>query len=307
MPLKLCVVGAGHMGKIHARKLASMKDVSLSGIIDINMRASQELANQLDVPAADSLNTHFTKDLQGVIIASTTESHFVMARTFMKKGIHVFLEKPITTEIREAEELIRLAKEMGLVLQVGHLERFNPPFRKALTFINQPLLIETRRTSGFTGRSIDIDVVLDLMIHDIDLVLSLKKEIPITHLQAWGSRIHTENADLATARIEFDDGSIAILTASRVSLYKERALEITEKDRHISVDLALGHMVAHVQNSKRRRSRYIFSKSDPVKNELQAFVKAIKERKEALVNGEDGLRALLMAKQITTQIENQWK
>jgi predicted dehydrogenase len=306
MPLRLCVIGAGHMGKIHAGKLASMKDVSLAGIVDVSMVVSQELAQRLGVPASDTLDVPFMKDVQGAVVASTTDSHFEMTRALMNRGIHVFIEKPITSKTKDAEKLIAMAKEKGLVLQVGHLERLNPPFRKALQFISQPLFIETRRTSGFTGRSTDIDVVTDLMIHDIDLVLSLKKNIHISSIEAHGVRIHTKSADLATARIEFSDETIATLTASRASLYKERALHIIEKDRHISVDLASGTLVVHLQNGKERIKRFSATKPDPVRNELRAFVKAIRGTKEVPVTGEDGLRALLVAKQISANIESQW-
>jgi predicted dehydrogenase len=310
MPVKVCVIGTGHMGRIHAKKLASMGQVTLTGLVDVNRSSADEIGVQLGVPVMGCLDEILADGVQGAIVASTTASHYGIAKKLLESNIHVFVEKPITGKASEARELIDLARKKGLVLQVGHLERFSPPFRKTIPLLGNPLLIETRRTSGFTGRSTDIDVVFDLMIHDIDLVMSLKRNTSIERLEAHGVRVHTGKADVATARIQFKDGCVARLTASRASQTKERSLEITEPDRHITVNMATGQMMCSRTSGRRGKSKarcYVAVRPDPVKDELKAFIQAIRAKGEALVNGEDGLNALLIAKQITDQIKNQWK
>jgi predicted dehydrogenase len=309
MPVRVCVVGTGHMGKIHARKLASMKDVTLTCLYDLNKPQVEDIANQLGVPSSDRYEEAFSDGVRGAVVASPTESHYSVARFLLEKGIHVFIEKPIAAEISDAERLVDLARKKGLILQIGHLERFNPSFRKALSFITDPFVIETRRVGGFTGRSIDIDVVNDLMIHDIDLVMSLKETVPIKSVKGRGVRVHTAKADVATARVEFEDGCVATLTASRTSQTKERTIEISQRDRHISIDLASGRTVCFGGGGNGKRSSYCYAakRLDAVADELKAFVRAIKGDAEAIVAGEDGLRALRLAKEISGQIEAEWK
>jgi predicted dehydrogenase len=298
------------MGKIHARKLASMDDVALTCLYDPDHTQSEALSTQLCVSLSRDYEQASSDDVDAAIVASPTESHYAIVAALLEKGIHVFVEKPIAAEVAEAERLVDLARSKGLVLQVGHLERFNPSFRKALPFVTKPLLIEARRVSGFTGRSVDIDVVNDLMIHDIDLILALKGETPVKSVWAKGVRVHTAKADLAVARVEFEDGCVAAFTASRASQSRERSLEITQKDRHISIDLGAGK--THCRHAScapggRKSYRYIAQQADAVKEELQSFLRAVKNRGRAIVTGEDGLRALRLAKEISSRIEAEWK
>ena len=183
-----------------------------------------------------------------------------------------------------------LARTKALILQVGHLERFSPSFRRALPFIINPISIETRRISGFTGRSTDIDVIYDLMIHDIDLVMSLMRA-DVTRIVARGAKVLTDRIDVANACIEFADGSTATLTASRVSGARERSLELVQKDRYIALNLAAGTMVCIDRSGRGKQTirAYTAARPDPVNDELRAFVKAIKGKGETLVCGEDGL------------------
>lgn len=305
MPLKLCLVGAGHMGGIHAQKLAHMKGVTLTCVIDANRAQAEETARGCGVDWSDRYEGTFSDGVEGVVIASTTETHFAIARDFLKKGVHVFVEKPIAATAREAAELIDLAKKGNLVLQVGHLERFSPPFRKALRLVTKPFSIEAHRIGSFTGRSTDIDVIHDLMIHDIDLVLSLARS-EIKSISARGTRVFTTKIDVAHARIEFDDGCVANLTASRASGTKERVFKIIEKNRFFSLDLAKGEMSSFERTSDGGR-RAVFSRAahpDPVGDELKAFVKAVRDGSKDIVDGEAGLRALLVANRITGEIES---
>ncbi len=241
MPLRFCLIGAGRMGRIHAQKLAGMKDVALTCVIDADPRQASETARLHGARDAVHYSRALEDGLQAAVIASPTETHYAVARLLLENGVHVFVEKPIAAHPAEARELIALAKKNSLVLQVGHLERFSPPFRRAQTAIRAPFLIEARRTGPFTGRSTDIDVVHDVMIHDIDLVLSLVKS-DITRIDARGTPVLTEKIDVARARIEFAGGCVATLTASRVSGTRERVFTVFEEGRYFSLDLAAGRM-----------------------------------------------------------------
>jgi len=304
MPLKLCLVGAGHMGRIHAIKLARMKDVTLTCVVDTNRAIAEETAGSLGVKGSDRLEDALADGVQGAVIASTTGTHFAVAREFLKRGLPVFVEKPIATDPAEAEALIGLALEKGVLLQVGHIERFSPVFRRVSRSIGAPLSMEARRTGAFTGRSIDIDVVHDLMIHDIDLVLSLNKTA-VARISAQGTPVLTKKIDVARARIEFADGCVASLCASRVSKTKERSFAVVEKGRYVFLDLGVGSFFS-VESDKLGRkkvSHYQAPRPDPLKDELRAFIRAVRESGRAVVDGEDGLRALVTADAISAEIE----
>jgi predicted dehydrogenase len=306
MPLKLCLVGAGHMGGIHAQKLARMKGVTLTRVIDPVPTCAETVATRCGVAWSASYKEALSESLDGVVIASTTETHYAIARDFLDAGVHVFVEKPITATPEEAKELIGLAREKGLVLQVGHLERFSPPFRKARKGVDDPLSLEAHRITVFTGRSTDIDVIHDLMIHDIDLVLSLKKS-PIKRVSARGASVFTKKIDIASAHIEFEDGSVATLSASRASSARERSFKIVEKGKSFYLDLANGRMTAYEATEDGRTRTRVFkaARPDPVGDELRAFVKCIGGKAEDIVDGEAGLRALLLANRISAAIESE--
>lgn len=304
MPLKACLIGAGHMGRIHGQKLAAMKDVELVSVVDCDARQADETARTCRSAACCDIREPLDKGLQAAVIASPTDTHYDVARELIGRGVHVFIEKPIAADRRQAEELIALAAANKVVLQVGHLERFNPPFRRAANLIRKPFLIEAYRTSAFTGRSTDIDVVFDLMIHDIDLALWLAKDT-VTRVTAQGSAVFTTKIDVAHARIEFAGGCVASLTASRVSQTKERSFSVATEQGYFSCNLGMGHMSSALRNGngKMRRQTYRAARPDPVRDELRAFVTAIKTGKTPVVTGEDGLRAILLAGSIKTQIE----
>ncbi len=304
MPIKVCLIGAGHMGRIHAQKLAQMKGVRLTRIVDADRARAAEAGQKHGVPSTDDFRDVLGNGTQAAVVASPTETHYPVASRLLETGVHVFVEKPIAVNPEEARKLITLARSKGLVLQVGHLERFSPPFRRALPLIDEPYSIETRRISGFTGRSTDIDVIYDLMIHDIDLVLSLKRG-GVKRIVAHGTRVLTDKIDVANARIEFADGSAATLSASRVSVTRERSVEIVQKNRYFALNLAGGSMFLAERDAagKRHVRVYTAAHPDPVNDELRAFVRAVRERGEALVSGEDGLRALAIADAIKKLIE----
>jgi predicted dehydrogenase len=304
MQVKLCLIGAGHMGRIHAQKLARMKDVQLTCIVDSDPLQAEETGRTHGVMFSDRFDSIIGSGLHGAVVASPTETHFPIARELLENNIHVFVEKPLAANPDQARELVALARRKGLLLQVGHLERFSPPFRRALPLIDNPLSIATRRISGFTGRSTDIDVIFDLMIHDIDLVMSLK-QAEVTRITARGTPVLTARIDVAHGCIEFADGSVATLTASRISGTKERSVEIVQKGRFISLDLSAGKMLCIDGRGPGKRAirSYAAVHPDPVHDELRAFIKAIREGRGPLVSGEDGLQALIIAHIIKEQIE----
>jgi predicted dehydrogenase len=303
MPLKLCVIGVGHMGRIHADKLKEMKDVTLCGLIDADRACLDEASKKHSVPRFND-HKEALPLMDAALIATPTRTHYAIAKDCLEKGIHVFMEKPITTTPQEAEELIALARAKQLILQVGHLERFSPAFLKALRHIKDPMFIEAQRISVFTGRSTDIDVVMDLMIHDIDLVLSIAGG-DVTDVRAQGTPVVTDKIDVANARIEFADGCVASLTASRASKRKERTFKIFQKERYFDLDLLKGHMTAVGRGSKGtvQLEEYQAERIDPVKEELREFIDAIREKRQPRVQGAHGLRALLLANLIRDSIQ----
>lgn len=302
MPLKIGVVGVGHMGRIHALKLLGMEDVALLGIADTADTCLDGFAQQHKTDCFKDHRELF--DAQAVVIATPTETHYDIAKDFMEHGIHVFMEKPITATPAQAQELITLADDRKLVFQIGHLERFSPPFVSATPLITRPLFMEAHRLSPFTGRSTDIDVIFDLMIHDIDLTLSIVKS-DIREIRAQGTPVVTNKIDAATARIEFVCGCVANLTASRVSVERERTFRIFQQDRYLSIDLMNGKLLAAVKNGQEELSIKEFEaeRMDPVGEELSDFVRSVRELRRPRVEGAHGLRALIVANDITAEIK----
>ena len=303
MPLRTGVIGVGHMGRIHTDKLKQMDGVQLIGVVDLDVAQASELAAKHGIPHFKTYDKLLSA-AEAVVIATPTQTHFDIARDVLKRGIHVFMEKPITSLVEEAQELIALAKAKDLVLQVGHLERFSPAFRKAFPLIHNPLFIEAHRISPFTGRSTDVDVVLDLMIHDLDLTLSIAKG-EVTDVRAEGAPVVTNTIDMASARIEFSSGCVANITASRVSRNRERIFRIFQRDRYISLDLMKGKMSTAVKNREGvvEFEEYQAQSIDPVQDELRDFVEAVKDMRKPHVAGEHGLQALILANRVKTSIQ----
>ena len=302
MPIKMALVGCGHMGKIHLQKLSSFDEIQIAGIVDVDTKRANDLAQPINVPAFNNYKK-LLGNVDGVIIATPTETHYQIAKDFLKSGTHILLEKPITSRQDQAQELIDLAQTRQLILQVGFLERFNPAFSKILPIIKKPLLIESRRSSEFTGRSTDIDVVLDLMIHDIDLILSIVRE-DVCDIRAQGVSFITDKLDMASARIEFSNGCIADLNASRISSKKERTLTVFEGNQIFFIDLLNRRVVysAKEQNKDIDTEEYTVDPIDAVKYEISLFIQSILTGTAPIVRGEDGLRALTLADQVKQRI-----
>ena len=304
-PLRAAVVGVGYLGKFHAQKYRAMQGVELIGVADSVATTAQAVAAELGVPALNDYRELMNK-VDAVSVVVPTPLHYSVASEFLKHGVHVLVEKPITETVEQARQLIALAKEHQCVLQVGHLERFNPAVQAAAKVIRSPRFIESHRLAPFKQRGTDVSVVLDLMIHDIDLIQELVGQ-PIEHIDAVGSPIFSSDIDIANARIRFAGGCVANTTASRVSLKQERKLRIFQDDAYISIDLQqkiltvvrkkdAGPVESPAQVAIDEQS---FDQGDALKSEIEAFVHAIRTGTAPVVSGEDGLRALTTAMQIT--------
>ncbi|MFO8003775.1 Gfo/Idh/MocA family protein [Thioalkalivibrio sp.] len=304
-PLRCAVIGVGHLGKWHAAKYAQLPDVELVAVVDSNAATARATASEHGCAAVLDHRNLLGK-VDAVSIAAPTTLHYAIARDFLDVGCHVLLEKPITTTIEEAEALNQLAEERDLVLQVGHLERFNAALQRLLESPLNPRFIESHRLAPFKPRATDVSVVLDLMIHDIDIILDLV-DSPLTEVRASGARILTGDIDIANARLEFADGCVANVTSSRVSTKSERRMRIFQPHGYASVDfqnriLTMHHLGDDAPGTgvpEIHSGEWAFDTSDALLSEIQAFVAAVRGEQPVVVSGRAGQRALEAATQIT--------
>lgn len=299
--VKVAVIGAGHVGKQHARLYADLEGVELACVVDILQPRAVETAGLYKTSASTNYRDIFGK-VDAVSLAIPTTDHKEVGTDLLEHGIDVLVEKPIAATIDEARILIECARRHNRVLQVGHVERFNPVVVLARESATRPQFFEIHRLAAFSPRSLDIDVVLDLMIHDIDIVLSLV-HAPVREVRAVGIPVLSHRADIANARVEFEDGCVANFTASRVSLEKIRKLRFFQPHDYISVDYAsqTGTMVS--LRMGRVQERKLEPRGDePLRAELASFVACVHSRETPVVTGEDGLRALELAMRINAAI-----
>lgn len=296
---KIAVIGVGHLGKQHARLYAELGH--LAGVVDILEPRAQEVAGQYNTSSYADYRELFGK-VDAVSIAVPTVNHAEIGIDFMEHGIDVLIEKPIASTLEQAKALIDAAHRNKRVLQVGHVERFNPVVMAAREAATKPQFFEIHRLAAFSPRSLDIDVVLDLMIHDIDIVLSLVPA-PVREVRAVGIPVLSSKADIANARVEFEDGCVANFTASRVSFEKTRKLRFFQPHDYISVDYAsqTGTMVS-LRMGRVIERKLEPSNQEPLKLELMSFAEAIDKRGTPVVTGDDGLRALELAMRINSAI-----
>ena len=307
--LRVGVVGVGYLGKFHAQKYRSMPDVDLVGVVDTDPVQGKKVAEDNATAYYSDLRSLFGK-VDAISVAAPTPAHFAIARDFLRKNVDVLIEKPMTSRLEDADELIRIAESNGSIIQVGHLERFNPAVVALRGKIDQPRFIESHRLSIYQGRCTDVSVVLDLMIHDIDLILNLVGST-IKNVHAAGIEVVSENIDIANARLEFDNGAVANVTASRISAKNERKLRLFQKDAYISIDFA-GHKITLVRPESNHGDDIIpgmkieelkFDKGDALDDELKSFVQSVKHRRPPLVTGQMGRDALKTALSIMAQIK----
>ncbi len=306
--VRVAVVGVGHFGRLHAEKYRGLPGVRLLGVVDPDRERAASVAGPLGVEAFTELDQVLGK-VDAVSVAVPTRAHFDVASTCLEAGIHCLIEKPISETVEQAVALVALAKERNRILQVGHLVRFDAA-REAMTgLIDQPIFIECHRIAPFKPRGTDVSVILDLMIHDIDLVLDLVGR-PIVDLHAVGVPVLGDHEDIANARLEFEGGCVANVTASRISMKSERTLRLFQKSGYARVDFVkrkftwirrggpVGEGFPHFQIAERD-----LPETDPLKLEIASFVDCVRLRKAPLVDGEAGLRALEAALRITEALQ----
>lgn len=299
--MKAAVIGVGHLGRHHARILASLPDVALAGVVDVNRARADQVAAEFGTTAATESSALGALDL--AVIATPTEHHAALALPLLASGVHVLIEKPIAASMAEADLLIEAAAKSGAVLAVGHSERFNPAVAAARSYIKDPGFIEVHRLGTNPGRSLDIDVVLDLMIHDLDLILSLVPS-EVDTVEAVGVPVLTPKIDIANARVRFKSGCIANLTASRISKEQVRKIRFFQQQRYISIDTAareveMFQLVAQPGSAPTiGGGKQKIDGDEPLKSELVDFVTAARERRAPVVTGEQGRAALALAMRI---------
>ena len=301
--IRIGVIGIGYLGKFHLEKFQKNKDCQLVWLIDKNIK---NLKNYKDKYNVSTNYKEIVDDIDAVSIVTPTVNHYEIARYFIEKNKHVLIEKPMTQTVSEAKKLINLAKKYKKTIQIGHLERFNPVIRKVSSLIKNPLFIEVHRLAQFNPRSTDVNVVYDLMIHDIDITTSLVPS-KIKKISSFGKSIITNKIDIANARLEFFNGTIANLTASRISQKSERKIRIFEKDKYLSLDF-LQPKLKIVEKVKKKSSKlfktleYNYKKTDALNDEIIDFINSIRMNKKPLVDGIQGMEALKLAAAISKKL-----
>ena len=308
-PVRTGVIGTGYLGKFHADKYSELIESELVGIVDTNYEAAQEISNRLNVPAFKNYEELFDK-VDAVSIVVPTELHHKIAKDFLLNSIDVLVEKPMTTTLEEAEELIETAKKNKCVLQVGHLERFNAAVLALNNIIKQPLFIESHRLAPFKDRGTDVDVILDIMIHDIDIILNIVGS-PVKSIHAVGVPVvSSEKNDIANVRLEFESGCVANVTASRISAKEMRKMRIFQHDAYLSIDYAAQQVEIYGKTDSDEHDtpqitydQIDIKQGDSLKEEIRSFLSAVESRSIPKVPGEAGKNALKVALKIVEQIE----
>lgn len=307
--LRAAVIGVGYLGRFHAQKYAALPGVDLIGVVDVDQAAAENVAAEVGCCAFSDYRELFERvDLVSIVVP--TRLHYQVAKDFLNAGRHVLVEKPITETVAEADELIALARKNGSVLQVGHLERFNPAIVALNGELDTPMFIESHRLTPFRGRGTDVNVVLDLMIHDIDIILNMVQS-DLTSISASGVPVLSEEVDIANARLEFSSGCVANVTASRVSRDAMRKVRVFQPDGYFSIDYqkrkiavcrkgGVGMNLPGLPGITMQEKG--FAESDALMDEIEAFIGAVRNGTAPVVGGEDGRRALDVALQISSRL-----
>jgi predicted dehydrogenase len=300
--IRVGIIGVGYLGTQHARILSYLEDADLKGVADIDLNTAMQIGNRHGVLYFDNFED-MIDEIDAGIVATPTSDHFSISMKLLSAGKSVLVEKPITETVEQAEQLVATAKKNGLILQVGHLERFNPAVEAIENLISEPKFIEVQRLGSFSARSLDIDVVLDLMIHDLDIILALIKE-DVKVIRSSGIHVLSDKIDIANARLEFSSGCAATLTASRVHQGKVRKLRIFEPDSYYSIDYRNQEVKVFPLNGRQTDIKTLkIKKEEPLKLELQNFFKCIRDGKARKVSGDEGLKALKLAYRVLDEAE----
>ncbi|MGA2625080.1 MAG: Gfo/Idh/MocA family oxidoreductase [Bacteroidota bacterium] len=323
--LPVGVIGVGHLGSLHAKMYADMPSVQFVGVTDVDQDRARKVAREYRTAAFSTLDELLTK-VKAVSIVTPTSTHSEIAEKALGRGVHIFVEKPITQSIGEAQHILELSKKTGLKVQVGHIERFNSALLALEKYHVDPMFIESHRLAQFNPRGTDVAVVLDLMIHDIDIILSLVNS-SVKSIHANGVAVVSDTIDIANARIQFENGCIANVTASRISQRKMRKMRLFQRDAYISVDFSEGMaevfrlvdkddpsaqatmMLGEITSGKLKR-KIVYEQPEikevnALRYELELFVEAIQKGTRPVVSAEEGLRALEVATQIIESINRQ--
>jgi predicted dehydrogenase len=304
--LRLAVVGVGHLGRHHARVAASLAGFRVVGVHDHHPGRAAEVAGEFSLPVLAGFDD-VAREAEAVVVATPTVTHAEVSRFFLDRGLHVLVEKPMTASLAEADDLVARARKAGRVLQVGHVERYNPAIEAALSLVVSPRFIEVHRLGVFTARSLDVDVVLDLMIHDLQIVSAFVGR-PVREIRAAGVPVLTPKLDIANARLEFDGGCVANLTASRVSAEKVRKCRLFAPSIYVSIDMQAQSVsaVRLVREGGRAEMHPVpvpVSREEPLARELADFRRAVVDGTRPLVSGEDGRDALALAERVVAAVE----
>ncbi len=321
--MKVGVIGVGHLGRLHVRLFKELGKAELTGVYDVDNEKCTVVADEFQLRCFKSLD-ELLENVDAVIVVSTTSSHYEIVKRALLQGKDVFVEKPITEKIWQAEELVEIAKEKNLILQVGHIERFNPALVSLEKYSLEPMFVQTDRLAQFNPRGTDVAVVLDLMIHDIDIILSLIKS-KVVDIRASGVAVVSNTIDIANARLEFENGAVANVTASRISQKKMRKMRIFQRDAYISLDFITGtsevyrllpveaekptHFISYGEMGVGEKKKIIIYEQpetpeiNALKHEHSLFIEAVEKRSRPVVSGEDGVRALKIAEMIIEKIE----
>jgi predicted dehydrogenase len=304
--IRLAVVGVGHLGRHHARVAASLAGVRMVGVHDHHPGRAGEVAREFSLPILADLEA-VAGEAEAVVVATPTVTHAEIAGFFLDRGLHVLVEKPIAAHVSEAETLLVRARRARRILQVGHVERYNPAIQAALDLVASPRFVEVHRLSVFTARSLDVDVVRDLMIHDLQIVLALVGR-PVREVRAAGVPVLTGKLDIANARLAFEGGCVANLTASRVSAEKVRKCRVFAPSLYVSVDMQAQSVSAYRLAGEAGRPEIVpvpvpVSREEPLARELADFLRAISDGGRPVVSGEDGRDALVLAERVLDAVE----
>lgn len=296
------VVGTGYLGRLHARILTEMPEAAAVGFVESNDAVAGEIASELKLRRFESVRA-LAAEVQAAVVATPTTSHFEVARELLEAGVDVMVEKPIAASVEEARELIAIAARNGRVLQVGHVERYNPAITVAAPYVREVRYLTAERLGVFVQRSLDVDVLLDLMIHDINLVLSLLQQ-EVVEIRAVGVPVLTDKVDITNVRLELANGAVANLTASRVSQDRVRKIRFFGSDAYISVDTREQEVKGYRLDGRTIVPLDIaVEKKEPLRAELESFLGCVRDRTRPIVAGEDGLAAVELAQRVAKAID----
>ena len=305
-PIRVAVVGVGEFGRNHVRVLRELEGVELTGVLDTNAERARQVAAEFGTPVFAGIDALVAARIDAVSLAVPTKEHARIGCRLLDAGLDVLVEKPMAASLEEADNLIASARGSGRVLQVGHVERFNPAVAAAKKIVSRPMFFEVHRLGVFTPRSLDIDVVYDVMIHDLDILLSLV-DAPVTDLKAVGIPVITDKVDIAQARVEFSTGTVANVTASRVSTERVRKMRFFQEHEYISLDFARQDALRICVRPGNAQPEIGFEKlpatpEEPLRAELRAFAGCVRTRKQPVVDGAAGRRALELADRVMAGI-----